>query len=333
MAVRKTTTHQMHPLDIRQIKRSALPIIYHDAYSVEPWPSKHPFRMPKFTLLHQHLIDNEFNFRNLYSPEIPSDHDISIAHTTDYIHAITTGQSDVYKSINLPYSDWLQHRAKLSLNGTLSTCNLALQYGMATHLSGGYHHSHRDHGSGFCIFNDLAFAALHLISNSQSNGIRNICILDFDVHQGDGTASILQDMDNILTVSVHCESNFPFIKQISDIDLALEDGLNDVIYLDKIRTLMDDLIRNKHKNNYPIDLVIYDAGVDVHQHDKLGKLNITDEGLIARDNLVFETCINHDIPIACVIGGGYDVDDTILAQRHGFMHWNALTTWNKYNLG
>ena len=218
------------------------------------------------------------------------------------------------------------------MNGTLNACNLALRHGIGVQLSGGYHHSFHDHGSGFCIFNDATYSALHLLSNNQSNGIRNICILDLDVHQGDGTAHILKDMDNILTVSVHNKANFPFTKQQSDIDIELEDGLEDNQYLDQIQDLMDHLLQNKHKNGYPIDLIIYNAGVDIHQNDRLGRLNITDQGLIDREQLVFNMCLNYDIPIACVVGGGYDADDTVLAKRHALLHWNALAMWNKYNL-
>lgn len=322
-----------HSLDIQSIKRSPLPLIYHDSYSVEPWPKNHSFRMPKFKLLYQHLKDNKFNFDNLHNPTMPSDEDISIAHSMEYIDAITKGEKNAYKSVNLPYTDWLSQRAKISLNGTLKACELALRFGMAAQISGGYHHAHIHYGSGFCIFNDLAYSALHLLANSETNGIRNICILDLDVHQGDGTASILENVSNILTVSVHCKSNFPFTKQKSDIDVECNDDLDDIMYLEKIENLMNHLIQNKHKSNFPIDLVIYDGGVDIHEKDKLGRLKITDDGLIKRDCLVFDACIQNDIPIACVIGGGYDADDHVLAKRHGFMHWNALKIWNKYNLG
>ena len=347
-----TTHHEPHPLNIQNIKRSPLPIVYHDKYSVEPWSRQHSFRMPKFKLLYQHLSDNNFNFKNSKHPQLPSELDISIAHSIsyvilflsriplkhcviplDYINSVETGDIQAYKSMNLPYSPALAERAKLSLNGTLTACELALQHGIAAQISGGYHHAHKEYGTGFCIFNDLAYSALHLLSKSSTNGIRNICILDLDVHQGDGTAAILSDVDNVLTISVHCEANFPFEKQKSDIDIGLDTDLTDIQYLQEIKDLMEYIIKEKHKNGYRIDLVIYDGGVDIHKKDKLGRLNISDNGLIERDKIVFDTCLSNDIPIACVVGGGYDVNDQVLAERHGFLHWNALEIWNKYNLG
>ena len=328
-----TTHHSPHPFNLEDIKRSPVPISYCNEYSVEPWPKTHSFRMPKFKLLYEHLKENKFNMENLQKPEMPTDDEISIAHSIEYINNITNGDKQAYRSCNLPYSQPLADRAKLSLNGTLNACKKALKYGIGAQISGGYHHAHKNNGSGFCIFNDLAYSALHLLSSSQTYGIRNICILDFDVHQGDGTASICQDYDNIYTVSVHCEANFPWPKQKSDIDIGLETDLNDKQYLDELQKLMEFLIKDKHKNGYPIDLIIYEPGVDVHKDDKLGRLNITDDGLIARDKMVFDTCLNNDIPIACVVGGGYDKNDYILAERHGFLHWNALEMWNKHNLG
>lgn len=331
---RSVTTHSArpHPLDIQNLTKSPVPLVYHAGYSVEPWPRQHSFRMPKFRLIYEHLVANDYNLSNLIHPQLPSDNDISIVHSADYIHDITTGEPSVYKAVNLLYSDPLVERAKISLNGTLMACQSALKHGIGLQISGGYHHAHREHGSGFCIFNDLAFAALHLSANSESNGIRNICILDLDVHQGDGTASILENVDNVLTCSVHCESNFPFVKQKSDIDVGLDTDLDDITYLREIRSLLDHLIAEKHKNGYPIDLVIYDGGVDVHQADKLGRLNVSTDGLCERDRMVFDACLVNDIPIACVIGGGYDQSDIVLAERHAMMHWNGLIAWNKFAL-
>ena len=315
--------------NIRNIIKNPLPCVYHDKYSVQPWPTSHRFRMPKFKLLYESLLNNGFNFDNMSTPILPTMDDILTTHDKEYISRLHSNDRDIFKEINLPYSEWLLERSGLAINGTLLTCQLAMKHGIACHLAGGTHHAKREKGSGFCLYNDIAYSAINLLSTNEFMG-KNILILDFDVHQGDGTASILSNMDNAFTVSMHCKKNYPFKKEVSNIDIELDDKLNDIIYLDKVKTLVGYLCERHISGTYPISLVIYDNGVDVHINDMLGRLNITDDGIYKRDRFVMDTFVKLGIPIACVIGGGYDESDIVLAQRHSILHWSALETWNQY---
>jgi len=199
----------------------------------------------------------------------------------------------------------------ISPNGTLLTCLLALQNGLACHLAGGTHHAHRDFASGYCIFNDMAIAALCLLEQQK---VKRVLIFDCDVHQGDGTAMILQNTPEVVTCSIHCEKNFPQRKAKSDIDVELAPQLGDDDYLSVVNTTLQEVL----KITQP-DLVIYDAGVDIYQQDPLGLLNISLQGIRKRDALVIKTIRNANIPIATVIGGGYDKDQAALAARHAIV--------------
>ena len=341
-----------YPIPINSVVKSPLPCVYHSRYSVEPWPDSHRFRMPKFKGIYDNLHSNSFNFTQLKSPTLPNTDDILLCHSKDYLNELLEFDKETFKQINMVPSDWLIERSKLAINGTLDTCYLAIENGLGVHLAGGTHHAQYDNGSGFCLFNDMAFASLMLLENNNNNNINNcsvtnnkktrikvekILILDLDVHQGDGTANIINEInykncsDCIFTVSVHCEKNFPFVKKKSYIDVSLNDNLNDNEYLDKIEKLLLYLLdENNDTNN--VDLVIYDGGVDISMYDQLGRLNISDNGIYKRDKFVIESCLQREIPIACVIGGGYDKNDDVLAQRHSILHWTALEMWNKYKL-
>ena len=231
----------------------------------------------------------------------------------DYVLKIKNGNlSDKeIRRLGFTWSETLSNRSFLAVNGTLLTCKEAIKNGIANHLAGGTHHSHRDFGSGYCVFNDMAYASLHLI---REHLVKKILIFDTDVHQGDGTASILQNNDNIFTCSIHCKNNFPFRKSISDMDVELDDNLEDNEYLEILYQTLNSCIKN-----FNPDLVIFDTGVDIHENDKLGNLKITTEGLLKRDITVLEFFKNKSIPIATVIGGGYSNDKLELAKRHSLI--------------
>ena len=203
------------------------------------------------------------------------------------------------------------HRTLISPNGTLLAASLALQHGIACHLAGGTHHAHYDFASGFCILNDLASAARALIEQGKAE---RILIFDCDVHQGDGTASILKEQPSIFTCSIHCEKNFPARKAQSDLDVELPIGLHDQDYLDVVEKTLHRLL-----NEFKPSLVIYDAGVDIYEKDPLGLLNISWEGIRDREYLVLEMCQQKSIPVATVIGGGYDKNRSALARRHALV--------------
>ncbi|MGL4884389.1 MAG: histone deacetylase family protein, partial [Waterburya sp.] len=189
---------------------------------------------------------------------------------------------------------------------------LALKYGCACNTAGGTHHAFPSYGSGFCIFNDLAIAARVL----QHQGlVSKILIVDLDVHQGDGTAYIFQDDDSVLTFSMHCEANFPGRKQKSDLDVSLPIGLDDDGYLQILASHLSDLLTQVNP-----DLVLFDAGVDTHVSDRLGKLSLTDRGIYRRERMVLSTCKASGYPIAGVIGGGYSQDISALVYRHSLLH-------------
>ena len=185
---------------------------------------------------------------------------------------------------------------------------MALGNGVACHLAGGTHHAFKDCGSGFCVFNDLAYASIALLNQKK---VKKILILDLDVHQGDGTASICENIDNIFTCSIHCKNNFPFDKKNSNLDVPIDDEVNDVEYINILTKTLDQI-----ESNFTPDIVFYDAGVDVHSNDDLGNLNLTDDGIKKRDEIVCEYFKEKRIPLCTVIGGGYSKNRQELASRH-----------------
>jgi len=188
---------------------------------------------------------------------------------------------------------------------------LALKHGIACHLAGGTHHAHHDYASGFCILNDLAIAANVLAR--QDEGL-SVLVFDCDVHQGDGTAALLRNQPRAFTCSIHCKQNFPFTKQTSDWDVELASGMADDEYLEVVEKTLTEAIRRSRP-----DIVLYDAGVDVFDGDPLGQLRVTEAGIRRRDNLVLTYLKQAGIPVATVIGGGYDDDRNALARRHAIV--------------
>ena len=228
------------------------------------------------------------------------------------------------RRIGLPWSEGLVRRTVTAVGGTLLTVDLALTHGLAASTAGGTHHAFADFGSGFCIFNDMAIAARWAVHSGRA---RRVLIVDLDVHQGDGTAAICAGDDTIFTFSMHCGDNFPFRKQTSDCDIELPVGTGDDEYFAVLRAAMPDLL-----TGFCPDLVIYDGGVDPHRDDKLGKLALSDQGLYRRDRYVLDTCVAAGIPVACVIGGGYDDDHDRLARRHCTLHAAAADVFDDYRL-
>jgi acetoin utilization deacetylase AcuC-like enzyme len=224
----------------------------------------------------------------------------------------------------LPWSPALANRTCVAVGGTILTAKLALNHGLACNTAGGTHHAFPSYGSGFCIFNDLAIACRVL----QKFGlVQKILIVDLDVHQGDGTAFIFQDDDSVFTFSMHCEVNFPGTKQNSDLDIPLPVGMEDDAYLQTLANSLADLL-----SKVKPDLVFYDAGVDPHVGDRLGKLALTDAGIFRREMQVLSTCMNSGYPVACVIGGGYADDMKSLVWRHSLLHRAASEVYQQYKL-
>ncbi|MFD1384794.1 histone deacetylase [Rhodanobacter aciditrophus] len=278
--------------------------------------------MPKFGLLAEHLSClGILTQDNCHQPAPLSLEALMRAHTGDYVQRFIRGQLTVQeeKDIGLPWSDWLVERTLRAVSGTMLTAHLALEHGLACHLAGGTHHAFPDHGSGFCIFNDLAVAAIDLIHTGRA---KKVMIIDCDVHQGDGTTAFFNDSSHVIPVSFHCEENYPLEKQLSGINIPIPKHAEDEEYLAILAQHVPALLAE-----YQPDFVFYDAGVDVHKDDRLGYVRLTDAGILARDRYVIEHALNSGASVACVIGGGYDHDHSVVAARHSLVHQAAHTIW------
>ena len=287
-----------------------LNVVYNDNYDI-PLPEGHRFVGTKFSDLYN-FIKNSNLYTNLTIHQSNSApiNDVQVVHNRNYVMSVKEGNlsRDQERRINLPWSEKLAKRSFLAIQGTLQTSQLALDYGIACHLAGGTHHAFKDCGSGFCVFNDLAYASITLLNQKKIN---KILILDLDVHQGDGTASICENIDNIYTCSIHCKNNFPFNKKNSNLDVPIDDEVDDVKYINILTKTLDQI-----ESNFTPDIVFYDAGVDVHSNDDLGNLNLSDDGIKKRDEIVCEYFKEKKVPLCTVIGGGYSKNKQELASRH-----------------
>lgn len=291
----------------------SIPVVTNPVYSFS-FPASHRFPMEKFALLAQ-LAEARgwLGASNVFRPGRAKHEVLALAHCPEYLQRFTQNQQSKaeVRRMGLPWSEGLVKRTLISPNGTLLTANLALQHGIACHLAGGTHHAHYDFASGFCILNDLAITAKALLASGK---VQQLLIFDCDVHQGDGTASILADEPRAFTCSVHCAKNFPARKAKSDWDIDLPVGIEDKEYLEVVaETLHQAVLRCSP------DIILYDAGVDIYTHDPLGLMHVSLEGIRAREGLILDYCRTHAIPIATVIGGGYDDDRQALTERHALV--------------
>jgi acetoin utilization deacetylase AcuC-like enzyme len=248
------------------------------------------------------FLDDDFQ-----TPPAATFAELTRAHAPDYVLRVEQGEltPQEIRVIGFPWSPEMVERSKRSSGATLAACRTALNEGAAANLAGGTHHAFYDRGEGYCVFNDAAIAARTLVAESI---IERVLIVDCDVHQGNGTAAILFGDDHIFTFSIHGAKNFPFRKEISNLDIELADGTNDMAYEQALaRGLSQSFAANEPQ------LVIYLAGADPFEDDKLGKLKLTKQGLIRRDEMVFEYCRAHDVPVAIVMAGGYarNIHDTV----------------------
>jgi acetoin utilization deacetylase AcuC-like enzyme len=294
----------------------ALPLVHHPDY-VTPLPTGYRFPMAKFGRLYEHLLAEAVAVESqFHAPPAPAPRRwLELAHEPAYIDAFCAGALEprAMRRIGLPWSEALVHRTRTAVAGTVLTARLALEHGLACNTAGGTHHAFPEFGSGYCIFNDLAVAARLL---HREGWIRRALVIDLDVHQGDGTAAIFASDPAVRTFSMHCEANFPMRKQRSNHDLTLPPGTGDRVYLERLGNALPGILDEARP-----DLVLYDAGVDPHANDRLGKLALTDAGLWRRDRMVLAACAQRGIPTACVIGGGYDRSDLDeLTRRHALLH-------------
>ena len=290
------------------------PVVQHAAY-VTPLPAAHRFPMPKFARLLACLRETGLlRPEQEFVPEPAPRAWLELAHGADYVTGVLEQRLDAatVRRLGLPMSPVLALRSRCAVAGTVLTARLAIEHGVACNTAGGSHHAFADHGTGFCVFNDVAVAARLLLAEG---AVRRVLVVDLDVHQGDGTAAMLADEPRAFTLSIHCRANFPARKQQSDLDVALDAEVGDDDYLALVDQLLPALLDRVRP-----DLVFYNAGVDPHRDDRLGRLSLTDAGLAARERLVLDAIRARGLPLACVVGGGYADDLDILARRHALLH-------------
>jgi acetoin utilization deacetylase AcuC-like enzyme len=278
---------------------------------VLPLPEGHRFPMSKYRLLRERVLaEGIVAPEDLQEPDAAPWDALRLVHTHDYITGVAHGTlpPQIQRRIGFPWSPAMVERARRSVGGTIAAARVALIEGAAANLAGGTHHSFADRGEGFCVFNDIAVAARLLLHERRIN---RVLVIDLDVHQGNGTAAIFADDPAVFTFSVHGASNFPFHKEISDLDIALPDGTCDHEYLAIVERHVPALLAQERP-----DLVFYLAGADPYEGDRLGKLKLTIEGLRARDALVFGACRAAGLPVALSMGGGYAPDVDAIVRIH-----------------
>ena len=279
---------------------------FYSDHFVLPLPPGHRFPMQKYRMLHEAV---QATLPHLEFREAPytTDGVLALAHHPRYIDRVAQGtlSEREQKEIGFPWSPLMVERSRRSAGATIAACRAAIEQGAAVNLAGGTHHAHADRGEGFCVFNDAAIAARLMQAERR---VSRVAIVDLDVHQGNGTASILAGDDSIFTLSLHAERNFPFEKEKSDLDVALPDGAGDEIYLAALHAALDELARR-----FSPQLIIYLAGADPHEGDRLGRLKLTFDGMAARDRTVFEFAKNLGVPVAVAMAGGYgkNIQDTV----------------------
>ncbi|QNM84955.1 histone deacetylase [Polaribacter pectinis] len=287
-----------------------LKIAYHPIYKHE-LPEGHRFPMEKYDLLPQQLIYEETCVEeNFFEPEIPNNKYFFTVHDPEYFFDLLNMQlsQKAARKIGFPVSEVLVEREMIIADGTMKASEFAIKNGIAMNIAGGTHHAFSNRGEAFCMLNDQAIGAKYL----QNKGLaKKILIVDLDVHQGNGTAEIFRNDKSVFTFSMHGKSNYPFIKEKSDLDIPLENDTKDDEYLSILKNTLPKLI-----NIEKPDFIYYLCGVDVLESDKLGKLSLTIEGCKERDRFVLQTCFNNKIPVMCSMGGGYSKDINIIVNAH-----------------
>lgn len=232
---------------------------------------------------------------------------LALAHHPAYIERVAKGELSAAEQrvIGFPWTPQMVERSCRSAGATIAACRVALEQGVAANLAGGTHHAYAERGEGFCVFNDAAIAARLMQAERR---VQQVAIIDLDVHQGNGTAAILAHDDSVFTLSLHAENNFPFKKECSDLDVSLPDGTGDSVYLLALQRALAEMFRR-----FVPQLIIYLAGADPHEGDRLGRLKLTMAGLAARDRMVFDQARERRIPVAIAMAGGYgkNIQDTV----------------------
>ena len=287
-----------------------LHIAYHPIYK-HPLPEGHRFPMLKYDLLPQQLVLQGIAVEtDFFAPEMAALEYVLAVHAKEYVDDLLnlTLSAKASRKIGFPLSIELIERELRIANGTILGCEKAVENGIAFNIAGGTHHAFTNRGEAFCMLNDQAIGARYLLDKKLAS---KILIIDLDVHQGNGTAEIFANDDQVFTFSVHGKTNYPFKKEVSDLDIALPDGTLDDDYLKIITEYVPNLIEKVKP-----DFIFYLSGVDILASDKLGKLSCTIEGSKKRDEIVFSNCRKYEIPVQCSMGGGYSPDIKTIIEAH-----------------
>jgi acetoin utilization deacetylase AcuC-like enzyme len=278
---------------------------------VLPLPEGHRFPMDKYRLLREAVLARGLvSPQDLDVPAAATEEEILRVHDPGYLQRVVAGElsREEVRRIGFPWSLAMVERSRRSAGGTIAACRAALEDGTGVNLAGGTHHAFRDRGEGYCVLNDAAIAARSL----QAAGIvERVVVIDTDVHQGNGTAAIFQEDPTVFTFSIHGRNNFPFHKERSDLDVDLPDGTADAEYLAALEEGLDRALAEPQA-----DLAIFVSGADPHERDRLGRLRISRDGLLARDRLVFDRCRRAGLPVAVVMAGGYGADIRETVEIH-----------------
>lgn len=282
-----------------------------DPIYAHPLPEGHRFPMLKYELIPgQLLYEGAINAGNLFSPGICPNDIVLLTHSKEYLDKLQnqTLAAKEQRHIGFPQSPQLTKRELIITQGTIDCCHYAYEYGVALNVAGGTHHAFRDRGEGFCLLNDFAVAANYLLHTGKA---KKILIVDLDVHQGNGTAKIFEQKEEVFTFSMHGKNNYPFHKEKSDLDIELADGTDDETYLGILNEQLPPLIDSFHP-----DFVFYLSGVDILSTDKFGKLKISIEACAKRDEIVFSLLKQKGIPCTVAMGGGYSPDIKLITEAH-----------------
>ena len=287
-----------------------LKIAFHENYD-HPLKKRHRFPMEKYDLLPKQLIhEGTCSEENFFKPRKVNDEDVLRAHTSEYLQklkTLTLSKSEI-RVTGFSLSQELVDRELVITQGTIEASLYALEYGIAMNIAGGTHHAYSTRAEAFCLLNDQAVAAAYLLHHQKAS---KILIVDLDVHQGNGTAEIFKNHKDVFTFSMHGEKNYPFDKEISDLDIGLPNDINDEEYLGVLYKTLPKLIEGEKP-----DFIYYLCGVDILATDKLGKLACTLEGCKKRDEFVLKLCVENKIPVMCSMGGGYSPDIKIIIEAH-----------------
>ena len=273
-------------------------LVYSDAYDLNL--GQHVFQAQKYRLIHDRLLRERFaEPADFVAPEPASGEDLLLAHDSEWIEKLKTGTLTYHEimQLEIPYSRKTAEAFVLMAGGTILAARNAIRDGFGFNVGGGFHHGFRAHGEGFCAINDVAVAARRM---QKDGAVEKVMVVDTDVHQGNGTASIFADDPTVFTLSIHHLNNYPYEKPPSNLDVNLDDGVSDAEYLRKLEEALLPSVEEFQPN-----LIMYVSGADAYMEDQLGGLLVTFDGLARRDRLVFETAQKRGIPVCAVLAGGY----------------------------